>query len=217
VTLHVYALTEHPANLPATNGIDDSRLESVQVDGFDVIVSPVAAAATEPAIVAHARVVDEVLAANDAVLPARFGRGVDGVAALGETIRGRAEKLHAALERVRGNVEIGLRVTAGARERTEAATTGQAYLANRLAEVQAAERIAHEIHEPLAEAARSDTLNVLSTPDLLLSAAYLIPRADVDAFRERVAALDAAHPQLTFVCTGPWPPYSFATVDASGS
>ena len=64
MTLHVYALTEHPANLPATNGIDDSRLESVQVDGFDVIVSPVAAAATEPAIVAHARVVDEVLAAN---------------------------------------------------------------------------------------------------------------------------------------------------------
>jgi hypothetical protein len=212
----VYALTEHPATLPATRGIDESPLESVHVNGFDVIVSDVAAAATEPAILAHARVVDEVLAANDAVLPARFGAGVDGVAALGDAIRGRADTLRGALDRVRGNVEIGLRVTTAApRDHANAAASGQAYLKNRLAEVQAAERAAHEIHGPLAAAAQDDTLNVLATPGLLLSAAYLIPRADVDEFRARVEALDAAHPELTFVCTGPWPPYSFATVETA--
>jgi gas vesicle protein GvpL/GvpF len=216
VTLHVYALTDHPASLPPTRGIDDSQVDAVHVDGFDVIVSHVVPAATEPAIVAHARVVDEVVAANDAVLPARFGRGVDDVAALAGTIRGREDKLHAALEQVRGNVEIGLRVTAGApREQQPAATSGQAYLKHRLAEVRTAERAAQEIHAPLAEAARAATLNVLATPDLLLSAAYLIPRAEVEAFRERVEALDAKHPELTFVCTGPWPAYSFATVEAA--
>ena len=215
MTVHVYALTEHPANLPTTRGIDDSQVDAVHVDGFDVIVSEVTAAANEPAVVAHARVVDEVVAANDAVLPARFGRGVDDVAALTGTIRGREDKLRAALEQVRGNVEIGLRVTAGApREQQPAATSGQAYLQNRLAQVQTADRTAHEIHAPRAEAARAATLNVLATPDLLLSAAYLIPRAEVEAFRERVEALDTKHPDLTFVCTGPWPAYSFATVEA---
>lgn len=214
MTLHVYALTEHPARLPATNGIDDSRLESVQVDGFDVIVSDVAPVANEPALLAHARVVDEVLAANDAVLPVRFGGGVGDVAALSETIRGREGKLQEALEQVRGNVEIGLRVTRRAPPERADAVSGHAYLEGRLAEVQAAERVAREVHEPLAAAACADTLNVLATPDLLLSAAYLIPRAGVDAFRARVAALDAEHPELTFVCTGPWPPYSFATVEA---
>ena len=215
MTLHVYALTEHPAKLPATAGIDGAAIQSVQVDGFDAIVSDVAAAATEPAILAHARIVDELLAANDAVLPARFGRGIDDVAALNETIRGREERLRDALDQVRGNVEIGLRVTnTASRERADAATSGHAYLASRLAEVQSAERAAQEIHEPLASTARAATVNVLATPDLLLSASYLIARGDVDAFRERVEELDSEHPALTFVCTGPWPPYSFATVEA---
>jgi Gas vesicle synthesis protein GvpL/GvpF len=218
VTLHVYAVTEHPAKLPETNGIDQSPLEAVQVDGFDVIVSEVAAPATETAIVAHARVVDDVLASNDAVLPARFGGGVDDVAALRETIRDREDKFHDALEQVRGNIEIGLRVAAAAapRARADEAPSGHAYLTSRLADVQASERVAREIHAPLAAAAQADMLNVLATPELLLSAAYLIPRADVDAFRARVEELDIEHPELVFVCTGPWPPYSFATVEAGG-
>jgi hypothetical protein len=87
----------------------------------------------------------------------------------------------------------------------------------RLAEVQAAERAAKQIHTPLAAAAGANTLNVLATPELLLSAAYLIPRAEVEAFRARVQELDDEHPELTLVCTGPWPPYSFATVDADRS
>jgi hypothetical protein len=43
-----------------------------------------------------------------------------------------------------------------------------------------------------------------------LNAAYLVARADVAAFREAVARLEHA-PGVTVVCTGPWPPYSFAT------
>ena len=58
---------------------------------------------------------------------------------------------------------------------------------------------------------------MLATPELLLSAAYLIPRTNLDAFRARVQRLDDQHPALTFVCTGPWPPYSFATVDTDSS
>ena len=44
----------------------------------------------------------------------------------------------------------------------------------------------------------------------LLQSAYLVPRQDADAFRDGVRRLEAAHPDLTIVCTGPWPPYTFA-------
>ena len=45
---------------------------------------------------------------------------------------------------------------------------------------------------------------------LLLSAAYLVPRDGVDDFRGHVVELERAHPDLALVCSGPWPPYSFA-------
>jgi gas vesicle protein GvpL/GvpF len=220
VTLHVYALTEHPAALPQTAGIAGAQLRAIEIGDIDAVVSEArttSAVAGEEAVFAHARVVDDLLAANDAVLPSRFANGFGDEAALQAAIAERAARLRDALERVRGNVEIGLRVLAAARRETSDASSGRAYLTGRLAEVQAARHAAEQIHGPLATASRADTLNVLATPELLLSAAYLVPRSDVAAFRARVQRLDDEHPELTFVCTGPWPPYSFATVDANGS
>jgi hypothetical protein len=36
-------------------------------------------------------------------------------------------------------------------------------------------------------------------------------------FRETVHGLELAHPALSILCTGPWPPYSFASGDAGGA
>jgi len=214
VTLHVYALTERPATLPAITGIEASELETVEVGELDAIVSPVAGEeANEAAVLAHAGVVDGVFARNAAVLPVRFGTGFSDAASLSAAIGGRVDKLQRALELVRGNVEIGLRVGLGTHPETPRTGSGRDYLTGRLARVRAAERAAGEIHGPLAGAAHADTVTVLPTPELLLSAAYLVARDEVDAFRKRIAELDGRHPELTFVCTGPWPPYSFATVD----
>ena len=58
--------------------------------------------------------------------------------------------------------------------------------------------------------ARAATRTVGATPRLLLSGAYLVEPGELDAFRHRVGELEAEHAELTFVCTGPWPPYSFA-------
>jgi hypothetical protein len=216
----VYALTEHPATLPPTTGIDGAALSAIEIDGIDAVVSESEAAATvtnEGAVLSHARVVDDLVSANASVLPGRFTSGFGDEAALRAEIAPRAAKLRGALERVRGKAEIGLRVIRPERSAASPASSGREYLTARLAEVQAAERAAEQIHTPLAAAAGANTLNVLATPELLLSAAYLIPRADVDAFRARVRELDHEHPELTLVCTGPWPPYSFATVDTDGS
>jgi hypothetical protein len=44
----------------------------------------------------------------------------------------------------------------------------------------------------------------------LLRAAYLVDRDAVGGFTARVDALQREHPELAVLCTGPWPPYSFA-------
>jgi hypothetical protein len=50
---------------------------------------------------------------------------------------------------------------------------------------------------------------------MLLNGAYLVDASYANAFADRVAALGAEHPEVSVACGGPWPPYSFATLDQS--
>lgn len=215
MNLHVYALTEPPAELPAAEGIDGARISSITVGEVDVVVSENAAVApSEAAVLAHARVVEQLLERNETVLPVRFGTGFSDEHVLRTQIEERAAPFRDALERLRGRAEIGLRVNRPEAGESSAASSGTEYLAHRLAELQSARKLAEQIHGPLAARADAATENVLATPELLLSAAYLVAREQVEEFRADVERLAGEHEDLTFVCTGPWPPYSFATVEA---
>jgi hypothetical protein len=218
--LHLYALTQHPAELPPVTGIDGSQLVAAAVaNSLDAVVSDVqtsGAQAGETAILAHAAVVEELAAVNEALLPARFGHGFAGEDALVAAIEGRVAQVRDALERVRGCVELGLRVfeeNAGANGSD--GSSGRDYMVGRLQKVRRAEQIATDVHDALAANARESTSSVLASPQLLLSAAYLLPRAEVDSFREALGETERRHPRLTFVCTGPWPPYSFALIEST--
>jgi hypothetical protein len=46
----------------------------------------------------------------------------------------------------------------------------------------------------------------------VLSAAFLVSRADWVSFVEYADELDADHPEFQFDLTGPWPPYDFVRV-----
>lgn len=48
---------------------------------------------------------------------------------------------------------------------------------------------------------------------MVLNAAFLVDRDGVDAFRAAVAEVAAHRPPDSVVLTGPWPPYSFTTLD----
>jgi hypothetical protein len=48
---------------------------------------------------------------------------------------------------------------------------------------------------------------------MILNAAFLVEGTDVDAFRAAAAEVSAAHPGTTVEVEGPWPPYSFATLE----
>lgn len=216
MTLHLYAVTTGAATPNGVTGIAGGAVRSVAVGGIAAVVGDVGespAAPTQAAVLEHARVVEELMAASDALLPARFGHGFAGDGELADALAAREPQLTAALDQVRGCVELGLRVVRRDGPPAAAAGSGTDYMRSRLSAVREAEDTAREVHDALAASARAATHQVLATPQLVLTAAYLLPKQDVDGFREHVEAIERRHPELSFVCTGPWPPYSFATVD----
>lgn len=215
--LYVYGFVAAPAHLPQVRGIGDAELRAEALGDFEAIVSEheTTVDPSEEAVLAHARVVDAIAEANDGVLPARFGGVHSDAAALRGSLADRAE-LGPALERVRGRVELAVRVLAEAGEAARP-SSGAEYMRTRLEQRRRSEAQADAVHGPLAALASATTSTVAATPRLLLSSAYLVERDRVDEFRREVAALQAKHPELGIVCTGPWPPYSFATAERGAS
>ena len=120
-----------------------------------------------------------------ALLPIRFGTRVEDDAAAAAAVAPRGAELAAALDRVRGAVEVSVRAIA--REAEEAGDVGA-------------------VHARLAGLAREHAR--LDGPEPL-RAAYLVDRAAVDGFVAAVRELQHEHSALSILCTGPWPPYSF--------
>jgi gas vesicle protein GvpL/GvpF len=166
---------------------------------------------TAAALSAYERTV-RALMDRGAILPAQFGSVVDDEAGVRGLLRRRRKDLLARLVRVRGAVEIGLRVNwrdagrgrLGARPRT-----GTSYLRDRLELRQSARRVASEL-DPLTALARSSRRTVVPRPDLPVLDAYLVEQGRVDEFVALVAQLSDGLDDVELVCTGPWPPYSFA-------
>ncbi|MEV8516052.1 GvpL/GvpF family gas vesicle protein [Dactylosporangium sp. NPDC051484] len=104
---------------------------------------------------------------------------------------------------------------------------GTAYLRRRRAALSAGEQrqqaaldSAEEVHAVLggcAEAARRhppQDRSLSGEPGLMvLNGAYLVDSARAERFGETVAALADRFPAIRLQLTGPWPPYSFTTID----
>lgn len=206
--IHVYGVVERLADLPDVTGLDDAPLELVHVAGLDLVVSKAEPAAeiSREALLRHAEVVEELMQASEAVLPAQLGRAFRDDAELEETVREQAPKLTRALEDVRGCVEFGLRAIPDEGPPDVEAASGAEYMRARLGEMHRQDRLVADLHEPLARLARATTLQRRGGE---LNAAYLVAADDVAEFREAVSRVEAS-PGVTVVCTGPWPPYSFA-------
>lgn len=219
--LYVYAFVRQPAHVPEVSGIAGAPAILVSL-GAVAAVAAVAAeteGALEPTdenVLAHARVVDALASVNDAVLPVRFGRGFRDRDDLEGALARLEPRLEDRLQEVSGCVEIGLHVAASS-EPAEPVASGREYMQQRLRDLSRAESLAEDIHAPLAERARAATRSRSVGATALLRAAYLVPHADVEAFRSAVDEAQRRHSELSLACTGPWPPYSFAALDREGA
>jgi hypothetical protein len=189
-----------------------------------------------------ARAHEEVLRAflgRTPVVPLRFGAIYRDVVDVRRLLEERRGVFEAALGRLSGHVELGVKAWLD-RDRFEralagvAATpadSGRAYLERRRGELAAAREasaraaeIARVAHERLLAAAVDGVANRPQPPELtgrpdamLLNGAYLV-RDDEEAFVDEVAHLadELAASGVTFELTGPWPPYNFVG-EAGGS
>ena len=212
--IYVYGFLAAPAPLPKLSGLDDAPVAPLEVAGLTLAVSRLEGGppeATEAAVLRHARVVEELARTGAAVLPARFGLVFSDEVALRRAVHERAGELRRGLDRVRGCVELGLRVLMPETdERPTAVTDGVEYLRARLRETMQRDRLARDVDEALVGLARDHVRRAPPSGQVLLTAAYLVPESSVEPFRRALRKLEWSHPELDLICTGPWPPYSFA-------
>ena len=193
------------------SGVGGSPLECWRVSGLEVVVSNVADdEITQDAVLKHAEVVEHLLDRSRAVLPARFDRPLAGKEELNAAVSAAAPDLERSLRRVRGCVELGLRVVAPSAEPVPKGGSGAEYMHARLAEERRRRRLLDELDAQLTRLSEATTPARSSGGGAFVTS-YLVAAGNVPAFRKAVDALQEAHRELTIVCTGPWPPYSFGT------
>ena len=224
--LYLYAIADRPdLPLPGDPGLEEAPLRRLVYRDITAIVSPLAdgpPAPTAANVWRHEHVIESLMAGR-AVLPARFGMLLKAPRIALDDLVERYDAYAGNLDRVRGRVELGLRVLwepeAGAPAPPGQPSDGRGYLMARLAEerrAQAARRAAEaqvaELSGDLAALASDRVEEVLATPKLLLKAAYLVERDRIAAFQRAVGQQQASRPGMRFLCTGPWPAYHFVTV-----
>ena len=222
MSLLLYGIAETDGEGPFGTGLDGGPLRGVVEESLLAVVSEHAGAAPEPSaatLTAYERIVHRLMD-RGAILPARFGSVLDDEPEVRALLRRRREDLVARLRRVRGAVEISLRASwrEATRPRSDGGRpqsddggirSGTAYLRERLELRQSARRVAGEL-DSLKPLALSSRRTVAPRPDVPLLDAYLVDRERVDEFVALVERLDVDLDDVDLVCTGPWPPYSFA-------
>ncbi|MHB1594098.1 MAG: GvpL/GvpF family gas vesicle protein [Streptosporangiaceae bacterium] len=186
----------------------------------------------------HHAVIEAAAAGGRPVIPMRLATVYRGRAGLAALLTDRRDELAAALRRLAGRAEWGVKLYCVPAEpgRPAGATSdpgGAAYLRRRKAELsrvrdmrRAAAAAAERLHAELSAVADAACLHRPQDPGLsgrpetmLMNAAYLVRKNDADRLAALARAADRRDVPARIELTGPWPPYSFAALpdQAAGS
>jgi gas vesicle protein GvpL/GvpF len=217
--LYLYAVADTEPSGPLGVGIEDEPLRLIPAGGLVAVAGslpgrPPAGAET---LKKQDAVVRRLAGLFAALLPVRFGESAADEAAVAAKIAPREHELTAALELVRGCVQMTLRVFGEPDPALEPAPAtsggpGARYLEARRQE-QATLRSLPEI-APLSLALRpllrAERIERQAAGPLLGTAYHLVPRERTAAY---LAAVEEARDRIggrRIAATGPWPPYAFA-------
>ena len=213
--IYVYAITDAIELHDEPSGVHDGPLQAIEHEGIAGVFSShdQLEVPSDPELLwAHERVVDHLME-HGAVLPLRFGTVLSDPEALRAVLDKDGARFALLLSRVRGCVELAVRV--GLTSSEPAVVAGGAdYMRERLAVREQEEDAADRVLAPLRPLARATARRPVQAGTTTVSESYLVPRATVEPFAAEVRALQAQNPGLSISCTGPWGPYSF--VDGGG-
>jgi hypothetical protein len=180
---------------------------------------------------AHHAVVSHALACFPAVLPCRFGTLVPDEAGVVVLLRERHPRIEQSLDTLQGRVEIGIKAMLAGPDlhahqepesgAQEGRTPGERYLFDKRVQYHAARRLT-ALAEPLTHALREVTspfvqaIEVEQKPlerGLMLTLCCLVERSNLTPLKQGYERVRQAYPQVRFLYSGPWPPYTFAAID----
>ena len=229
--LYVYCLAdniEQPAQ--PTLGISGAPVRVLKTENLSVLLSDLDADSvlvTSENALTHAAVVRSVLD-RTTPLPFRFGTVVTEQQ-LQSYLSTHKTALESKLESVRGCVEMSVKIIwensvaqqPQSPDRTETGKPGAGtmFLAEKRQRILGDEHRAAEaskistwLHETLSELVGDEQVTLRPAERLVVSAAHMIERGKIDQYREKVAEMRQNRPDLHFLSSGPWPPYSFANI-----
>jgi hypothetical protein len=225
--LYVYCLAEMIGALRTpVSGISGANVEVVEIEGLSLLVSRFeggSALVTRENVLTHDSVVRSVL--NETTpLPFRFGSVVTEEQ-LASYIRTHRKNLEMKLAQVRGCFEMSVKIIWDTDEAKSGSNRhdlgpGAAFLHQKQREILGGERrtekakqVASWLSEQVQPLLKEAEVSLCPTEKLIVAAAHLINRQEVANYRERLAEARKTRPELHFLVSGPWPPYTFSNIE----
>jgi len=224
--LYVYCLAETIDTLPTpVSGISGENVELLKAQDFSLLVSRFAgesALVTRENVLTHDNVVRSVL--NETTpLPFRFGSVVTEQQLDSYLSTHRAD-LKAKLAQVRGCVEMSVKIISNTdrNQITESGIgdgPGTRFLEEKRREILGGERRSEEakqiaawLKEQVGTYVCQEEVSLCPTEKLIVAAAHLVAREQLTEYRDRLADARKTRPELHFLVSGPWPPYTFSNI-----
>lgn len=228
--LYVYCLAEGVERLNKTlRGVSGAEVRIVEFDeDLSALVSVYRSDAFQvnrKNALAHHEVV-RTITEQTTPLPARFGTVVT-IEQLRNYVSTHHEAIKAKLAHVRGGVEMNVRmirtITSAdiPQEPENAGGPGTAFLLEKRREILrdkagAAQKgqLSAWLREKLGDLIKEEKISITPSETVILARAdHLIERVNVEQYRTKMARAVKERPEIRFMVSGPWPPYSFANIE----
>ena len=217
--LYLYAIADADPAGPLGTGIGGEPLALIPAGGLVAVAGslPGRPTADSETLTRQDAVVRRLAGLFAALLPVRFGESAADEAAVAAKIAPRESELTAALQLVRGCVQMTLRVFGEADPAPEPVSAasggpGARYLEARRQEQQKLRSLPEidPLSAVLRPLLRAERIERHAAGPLLGTAYHLVPREGAAAY---LAAVEEARGHVggrRLKATGPWPPYAFA-------
>ena len=224
--LYVYCLAENIDALKAPAvGISGVPVELLKLQDFSLLVSRFAGESslvTRENVLTHDTVVRSVLH-ETTPLPFRFGSVVTEQQ-LDSYLNTHRADLKAKLAQVRGCVEMSVKIIwntdqSDFKESADAEGPGTRFLEEKRRELRGGERRSEEakqvaawLKDQIGTYVKQEEVSLCPTEKLIVAAAHLVAREQLTEYRDRLADARKTRPELHFLVSGPWPPYTFSNI-----
>jgi len=213
MSLYLFCLMDDLVEVPPIAGLQNEPVRILRIGDFSVVVNDFRGNQLVPSkdnIVAHERVIEKFMD-KTTPLPFRFG-SVISEPKLQQFITENAASLRADLEKVRGCVEMGLKVMTPALPQGPEPQSGTEFLEARKRQLDLQSSVSSIVDASVVGLVQqTDVSLVPKTARPMVRIGHLVLRYHLDEYKSHIDELVRQRTEWAFLRSGPWPPYSFVT------